>query len=123
MRPVRLQDLRPDTAAKLERIELVAALLERDASFNRSGFTSAMPSRRRVPRYNPWANVWPLLKPVFRRLFKGARAAVVTLRSPAARTSVHWVANGIVELTLGLGVAFWAVAASLIAILVLAPPG
>ena len=49
MRPIRHQDWRADTAAKLEQIELVAALLERDATNNRHFVRDFAPAWSRLP--------------------------------------------------------------------------
>jgi hypothetical protein len=124
MRPNRQPVFRTDAAAKLDQLELIAALLERDATNNRAVIAELCSSyprtaRARAQRPRRW-----------RKFALGANAAVTRVvtatvaiaRSRRVRVAIRAVYAVAVDFTLVMSVACAAVAILTAAFLLTAPP-
>ena len=119
MRPSRQQIFRTDAAAKLDRLELIAALLERDATNNRAFIAelAAYPPKRGAARLQG-----------LRKFAGRVRAGIVLIASTtvarsrqvhAAIRAVYWF---VVDFAIVLSAAATAVAILAAAFLLTAPP-
>jgi hypothetical protein len=128
MRPNKHQVFRTDAAAKLDQLELIAALLERDATNNRvlvAELGSTYSHRktaaevRRSQRWHKWWKVAHAANAVAHRCIAAAKALARSRRLHSAiRTGFAFG----VDFAVVLVVACAGVAALAIAILVTAPP-
>jgi hypothetical protein len=124
MRPQRPQAFQTDASKKLDRLELVAALLERDASQHRawvselSGSASMRPrrSRRRMP---DWGRLAVAGIASARAAHRGSVAVVTSKR---LRTALQEVYDFSFDFALVLGVAAAGAVILTAALLVAAPP-
>jgi hypothetical protein len=124
MRPNRQQIFRADAAAKLDQLELIAALLERDATNNRAVIAELCSTYPRVA-----GGRGPRLRRL-RQLALGTNAAVtrvvattvVIARSRRVRAGLRAVYAVIVDFALVMSVACAAVAILAAAFLLTAPP-
>jgi hypothetical protein len=125
MRPQRSQAFQSDASRKLDRLELIAALLERDASHHRawvaelSGLTPTRPHRfkRAMPNWGKLVVAG----------VDGARAtrrlAVAIASSKRLRVAVRETYDFIFDFAVVLGVAITGLAILTAALLLAAPPG
>ncbi len=124
MRPNRQQIFRADAAAKLDQLELIAALLERDATNNRAVIAELSSSYPRIAGGRA-----PRLRRL-RKLALGANSAVTRAvsatvaiaRSRRVHAALRAVYALIVDFTLVMSVACAAVAILAAAFLLTAPP-
>ena len=123
MRPNRQQIFRTDAADKLDRLELVAALLERDATNNRAFITelsSGYPHDRGRPR--PFGKVRKLAAGAYSTGVRIGSTAVAIARSRQVRAAIRAVFAFVVDFAVVISVAGTAVAILAAAFLLTAPP-
>ena len=125
MRPQRSQAFQSDASRKLDRLELIAALLERDASHHRawvaelSGLTPTRPRRlkRGMPNWGRLAVAGIAGARATRRL------AVAIVASKRLRVAFRDTYDFIFDFAVVLGVAITGLAVLTAALLLAAPPG
>jgi hypothetical protein len=125
MRPMKSEDLRADTSAKLVRLELVAALLERDAANNRSFIRNFAPPRTSTQRAR-WREGFPRTRKAVARVGQAGagvlRVANAIVRSRVLRSCVRHSALFVVDLAVILACIAAAGVAFSLGVLLLAPP-
>ena len=125
MSPQRSQAFQSDASRKLDRLELIAALLERDASHHRawvaelSGLTPTRP--RRFKRVMP--NWGKLVVAGIASARATRRLAVAIASSKRLRVAVRETYDFIFDFVVVLGVAITGLAILTAALLLAAPPG
>ncbi len=125
MRPQRSQAFQSDASRKLDRLELIAALLERDASHHRawvaelSGLTPTRPrrSKRAIANWGKFAVAGIAGARATRRL------AVAIVTSKRLRVAVREAYDFIFDFAVVLGVAITGLVILTAALLLAAPPG
>ena len=125
MRPNRQQTFRTDAAAKLDQLDLVAALLERDATNNRafiSEIDSAYPRRAASLTHKRLLKLLALARAVQSAAVRVATTTLAIARSPQVRAAIHAVVAFAIDFTVILSVAGAAVIALSAAVLLAAPP-
>ncbi|MTD94319.1 hypothetical protein GIW81_08215 [Hyphomicrobium sp. xq] len=128
MRPQRSQAFQSDASRKLDRLELIAALLERDASHHRawvaelSGLTPTRPrrSKRAMANWGKFAVAGIAGARATRRL---AVTIVTIVTSKRLRVAVREAHDFIVDFAVVLGVAITGLVILTAALLLAAPPG
>lgn len=125
MRPNRQQTFRTDAAAKLDQLELVAALLERDATNNRafiSEINSAYSRRAATLTQKQLLRLLALARAVQSTAVRVAKTTLAVARSPQVRAAIYAVVAFAIDFTVVLSVAGAAVIALTAAVLLAAPP-
>jgi hypothetical protein len=123
MRPNRQQIFRTDAADKLDRLELIAALLERDATNNRAFIAelrSGYPHGQRKPR--PFGKLRKLAVGTYAAGAWIAATTVAIARSRQVRGAIRAVFAFVVDFGVVISVAGAAVAILAAAFLLTAPP-
>jgi hypothetical protein len=125
MRPNRQQIFRTDAADKLDRLELIAALLERDATNNRAfiaEISSVYPHGRGKPRAQPFGKLRKLAVDTYAAGVRIVSTTVAIARSRQVRTAIRAVFAFAVDFGIVMSVACTAVAILAAAFLLTAPP-
>ena len=123
MRPNRQQIFRTNAADKLDRLELIAALLERDATNNRAFITelsSGYPHGRGRPR--PFGKARKLAARTYWTGVRIVSTAVAIARSRQVRAAIRAVFAFVVDFAVVISVAGAAVVILAAAFLLTAPP-
>jgi hypothetical protein len=123
MRPNRQQIFRTDAADKLDRLELIAALLERDATNNRAFIAelrSGYPHSLRKPRH--FGRVRKLAAGTYSTGVRIVSTAVAIARSRQVRAAIRAVFAFVIDFGVVISVAGAAVAILAAAFLLTAPP-
>ncbi len=123
MRPNRQQIFRTDAADKLDRLELIAALLERDATNNRAFITelsSGYPHIRGRPR--PFGKLRKLAAGTCSTGVRIVSTAVAIARSRQVRAAIRAMFACVIDFGVVISVAGAAVAILAAAFLLTAPP-
>ena len=121
MRPSRQQIFRTDAAAKLDRLELIAALLERDATNNRA-FIAEIAAHPRKPGAQRLQGLRKLAGRIHAGVVLVASTAVAVARSRQVHAAIRAVYRFVVDFAVVLSVAAAAVAILAAALLLTAPP-
>lgn len=124
MRPQRSQAFQSDASRKLDRLELIAALLERDASHHRAWvaeLSSSTPTRpRRFKRVMPNWGKFAVAGVAGARATSGLAVAIVT--SKRLRMALREAYDFIFDFSVVLGVAITGLAILTAALILAAPP-
>jgi hypothetical protein len=124
MRPQRSQAFQSDASRKLDRLELIAALLERDASHHRAWvaeLSSSTPTRpRRFKRVMPNWGKFAVAGVAGARATSALAVAIVT--SKGLRMALREAYDFIFDFSVVLGVAITGLAILTAALLLAAPP-
>jgi hypothetical protein len=123
MRPNRQQIFRTDAADKLDRLELIAALLERDATNNRAFIAelrSGYPHSLRKPRH--FGKLRKLVAGTYLTGVGIVSTAVAIARSRQVRAAIRAVFAFVIDFGVVISVAGAAVAILAAAFLLTAPP-
>ena len=124
MRPHKQQIFRTDAAAKLDQLELVAALLERDATNNRTlltdlGYSGASGRRRSTRRPS---KLWKAAAGIAGAARRLVAAIVAFARSPRTWAALYAIYAFVVDFAVVLAAATAAVLIVTAAFLLTAPP-
>jgi hypothetical protein len=128
MRPTHHQVFQAGVAAKLNELELVAALLERDATNNRVllvelssaySHTKTADENRRAQRWRRWRAFAPAVDATARHYVGGAKA---TARSPRLHAALRAGYAFVIDFAIVMATACAGVAVLALAILLAAPP-
>lgn len=124
MRPNRQQIFRADAAAKLDQLELIAALLERDATNNRAVIAELCSSYPRIAggRAPRLRRLRKLALGAYSAVTRAVATTVAIARSRRVHAALRAVYALIVDFTLVMSVACAAVAILAAAFLLTAPP-
>ena len=125
MRPNRQQTFRTDAAAKLDQLELVAALLERDATNNRAFINeiNSAYSRRAAGRtHKRLLKLRAIARSTQSTTVRVVSATMAIARSRQVRAAVHAVVAFAIDFAVVLSVASAAVIILTAAFLLTAPP-